>query len=445
MGFSSVNGVDFTLPAGPPLVDPPLSLLGLSSTLIDSEGLVADAEETAEKAASAQAAASDAAARFQAMAADQQSDRAALYQAERTAEERQDLATQAAQWANDARKRLAELQRWEHGFQYLPELGVGDLEVWAPDGTASKATGDNTPGFAWYDPFTVVARDDRSLFGLRSFEDRAQRAVRGLRAHEAWECEHEFWTGEKVPTNWHLAASASSPTSSPHRTIDAWTAPSAPAGTTLGTAVPLATSLAVLDQSIADADAGVGMIHATPYLVQLWSKLFPFLRSQDGRILTVNFNVIVPGYGYPGSGPDNGRTVTDGATNSNTTVTSATAAFTSLDVGSGISGAGIPAGATIVSVTNGTTVVISAAATATATGVTITVSRARIAEASKQWAYATDMVYKLRGDVNTYPWDWRQAAPLANTSNAAEIRAERQWAMITSRQLRAAVYVDTTA
>lgn len=62
----------------------------------------------------------------------------------------------------------------------------------------------------------------------------------------------------------------------------------------------------------------------------------------------------------------------DGATNSNTTVTSVTAAFVAGDVGKRISGGSIPAGATIVSRTNGTTVVISAAATTTATGVTIT-------------------------------------------------------------------------
>lgn len=69
------------------------------------------------------------------------------------------------------------------------------------------------------------------------------------------------------------------------------------------------------------------------------------------------------------------RSVTDGATTaSSTTVTSATAAFTSADVGARISGGSIPAGATISSVTNGTTVVISAAATATATAVTLTVT-----------------------------------------------------------------------
>jgi hypothetical protein len=68
------------------------------------------------------------------------------------------------------------------------------------------------------------------------------------------------------------------------------------------------------------------------------------------------------------------RTVSDGVLNSTTTVVSATAAFGAGDVGRGISGAGIPANATIVSVTNATTVIISAAATATGPGVSVTVT-----------------------------------------------------------------------
>lgn len=69
------------------------------------------------------------------------------------------------------------------------------------------------------------------------------------------------------------------------------------------------------------------------------------------------------------------RAVSDGVLNSTTTVTSATAAFTSSDVGATIVGTGIPVNATIASVTNATTVVISAAATATSSGVTLTVTQ----------------------------------------------------------------------
>ena len=68
--------------------------------------------------------------------------------------------------------------------------------------------------------------------------------------------------------------------------------------------------------------------------------------------------------------------VSDGATTtSSPTVTSATAGFsTACDADKAISGAGIPAGAYIKTVTNATTVTISANATATATGVSLTES-----------------------------------------------------------------------
>lgn len=71
--------------------------------------------------------------------------------------------------------------------------------------------------------------------------------------------------------------------------------------------------------------------------------------------------------GQPISG-SRARNTTDGVTTSaSTTVTSATAAFTSADVGANIVGNGIPAGAKISAFTNSTTVTISAAATASAT------------------------------------------------------------------------------
>lgn len=70
-----------------------------------------------------------------------------------------------------------------------------------------------------------------------------------------------------------------------------------------------------------------------------------------------------------------GRTVADGATtNASTTVTSATAAFTSRDVGGVIATTNLPVGTTIVSVTNATTVVVSAAATATGSSQAVTLT-----------------------------------------------------------------------
>jgi hypothetical protein len=67
----------------------------------------------------------------------------------------------------------------------------------------------------------------------------------------------------------------------------------------------------------------------------------------------------------------NGILFTDGVTATNTTLTSATAVFTSADVGRTVTGSGIPTGTTITAVASATSVTLSAATTATATSVTI--------------------------------------------------------------------------
>lgn len=69
------------------------------------------------------------------------------------------------------------------------------------------------------------------------------------------------------------------------------------------------------------------------------------------------------------------RTLADGATtNGSATLTSASGAFTSVDVGRAIAGAGIPALATIAAVGSATSITLSAQATATATGLVVTIS-----------------------------------------------------------------------
>lgn len=71
------------------------------------------------------------------------------------------------------------------------------------------------------------------------------------------------------------------------------------------------------------------------------------------------------------------RVVTDGVTtNTDATITSATAAFTDADVGTPISGTGIPAGAYIATVTSATSAELSAVATADGTGISFTIGMA---------------------------------------------------------------------
>lgn len=91
------------------------------------------------------------------------------------------------------------------------------------------------------------------------------------------------------------------------------------------------------------------------------------LACSAGEIATLGLSVVGTGLQF-GS-----RTVTDGATGSgDATVTSSTGAFTQADVGKSVTGTGIPTGAYIASVTNSTTIELSANATATATNVSLT-------------------------------------------------------------------------
>lgn len=90
------------------------------------------------------------------------------------------------------------------------------------------------------------------------------------------------------------------------------------------------------------------------------------------------------------------RTVTDGTTATNTTVTSATAAFTADDIGKPISGGTIPAAATITAVASATSVTISGAASGTAGSVTLVIG---IALASASYTAATQPVKFTHGSV----------------------------------------------
>ena len=80
------------------------------------------------------------------------------------------------------------------------------------------------------------------------------------------------------------------------------------------------------------------------------------------------------------------RTVTDAVTTSGSaTLTSATAAFTSADIGASVAGVNIPAGTTIQSVSNSTTVTLSANATASTSNAMVTFG-------------ATTVVYSISGN-----------------------------------------------
>lgn len=150
-------------------------------------------------------------------------------------------------------------------------------------------TGNRTAGLT-YTPFGVAARDTCSAFGF-SAADYEGRARRALAARESKAVEREWWAGAIFPDNPHLASNGNAV---------AFTKPTTVAG---GVAQGLRTGLAILVQEMGDRNAGVGMIHARPKLVTLWMASNLIRVGTDGKLYTESGVMIVPGRGYPGTGP----------------------------------------------------------------------------------------------------------------------------------------------
>lgn len=451
---------DFTLPVAPALTDPPLTLLDLSLELIDISNLVEQLRIANESAASAQAFMASVITEGDTPGPDDV-DSDILQDRRVLLAEWQGAADSAAAFASNLADRVAALTRWEDGLEYLPELSNAEaMETWIQGG-ALKAEGSNQAGFLWYDPFTVIGRDDRSAFGwpATDYASRAMRAKRALNAHRSWQMEREFWNGEQVPTNYHLTASPQTPTTTPGvRTISAFPNPASPPGIVLGTAVPVEQSLSYLDQLLADSEAGTGLIHATPFVVQQWMRYFNYIRDTDGKVYTVNHNLICPGYGYSGLGPDQADlALTDVVLDSTDTITSVTGFGTGSDsyLGRPLSGTGIPAGAIIGALTDENTAVLYAPdpvsgvyvpvlATDTATDVAVTVKGigGRASQAAFQWAYCTEQTYYMLGDEYLYPDELNQQSPLLTVENSMDVRQEQPAGILTNRIMRGAVYID---
>lgn len=458
--YTKVGGApDFTLPVAPALTDPPLTLLDLSLELIDVSNLVDQLRIANEQAASAQA--------FMAsiitegdtpgpddLASDIAQDRLVLMA------EWQGKADSLMAFASDMADRVAALTRWENGLEYLPELSNAEaMEAWIQGG-ALKDEGSNQNGFAWYDPFTVVGRDDRSAFGwpATDYASRAMRAKRALNAHRSFQVEQEFWNGQQVPTNYHLSASPDTPTTTPNvREISAFPNPVSPPGLALGTAVMIEASLSYLDQLLGDSEAGTGLIHATPFLVQQWMRYFNYIRDNDGKVYTVNHNLICPGYGYSGLGPDQSDlALTDVVLDSTSAITSATGFGTGSTSYNGrpVSGPGIPSGAIVILTdandgvlyapdpVSGVYVPTAATASTTDTHVTVKGIGGRASAAGFQWAYCTEQTYYCLGDEYLYPDELNEQSPLLTVENSIDVRQEQPAGILTNRIMRGAVYID---
>jgi len=178
--------------------------------------------------------------------------------------------------------------RWELGYSFAPE-GAADPEVWAPGcpkGPKSDFAPTDPPWDTWQ-PFVVETDLVCPSAGFAE-RDYVGRAMRQLEAITSPALEHEFWTGEALPDNQHLAAGA--------------------AVTVLGggTAVALDLGVALLESWLGDqGGGGRGMIHAPVVAASLICWHASGVYEQGTRlVIATRGNVLVAGAGYPGTGPD---------------------------------------------------------------------------------------------------------------------------------------------
>jgi hypothetical protein len=144
-------------------------------------------------------------------------------------------------------------------------------------------------------PFTVYAKFDCSLSGM---DDALRIAKSTLAQGESWHVERSFWTGladGRVVVFPHLAANA--------ELIDAQSIELQSAAVVVtGSPVDVATGLGLLEAALADCYNGVGVIHIPVKLLptlQAWGLVV----AQNGKLRTLNGNLVAAGGGYPGTSP----------------------------------------------------------------------------------------------------------------------------------------------
>lgn len=174
-------------------------------------------------------------------------------------------------------------ERWAGGFDLITE-GCEDTRVYAvcPEEGADPKEFTSSGGTEPYSPYILYATDHCSTWPAeRQFYDRAQRK---LEVGESTALEEQLWTG--------VVAGVTTNNPSLQSTAQVIT----------NTVTLPHDALAILDQAIGECSATQGMIHIRPqtltFLVQNG-----IVRREGNVYLSPMDNIVVPGRGYPGTGP----------------------------------------------------------------------------------------------------------------------------------------------
>lgn len=177
---------------------------------------------------------------------------------------------------------------WLRGYTYAPEAcATGGRGVVNCSASAAKAAAANPDDLA-FEPYFIYAADTCSTWGFkgRDFYGRAESA---LRANESWLIENELMLDTLGLGN------------SP---IPATSALVGQGGSVTGAAVTPLNALALLESAYGDCTHGSKrmMIHVRPGILALLVATHA-VRREGNVWLTPTDNIVVPGRGYPGTGP----------------------------------------------------------------------------------------------------------------------------------------------
>lgn len=179
----------------------------------------------------------------------------------------------------------AEAEHWLAGIRVRPPSYVG-ATLYDVCGTATLPETFSARTPVNFDPFVIEVPDRCSTWGWTTAGYR-DRALSRLLVSETWYVEREFEQGNLLTGNPRLAQTVGGLT----QTL---------AG---GVVVSPADALALLDEAIANANVGQGLIHATAFIVAKWTEAYG-LKGEGGQLRSPNGNIIVAGNGYTGLGPD---------------------------------------------------------------------------------------------------------------------------------------------
>jgi hypothetical protein len=179
--------------------------------------------------------------------------------------------------------------------------GHGSVEI-TPICDADPLEITGTGGTASFKPYALYATNKSSTFGdddtISQFYDKAQRK---LLADESRALEAILWDGYAGALNYNPFLSDGADDYINDAGLDC-VAPSYAASPITSSATSVQDALAVLEQTMGESSASRGMIHIRPIAFHALAAT-DVVRREGNVWLTPMDNIIVPGRGYPGTGP----------------------------------------------------------------------------------------------------------------------------------------------